>query len=71
MPDINKGMNIIYTSDRVDVVRCYQCKHYSPEFGSCANRDIYTPDGDIEHRLYVAADWYCADGERDDNADGT
>ena len=57
-------LQFVYTSDVVNVVRCKDCKHYFPEKGSCNLHDERGADGEIEHRFYVTADWYCADGER-------
>ena len=53
------------TVDAVPVVRCFNCKHYNDEKGSCDLHDERGPDGEIEHRFYVTADWFCADGEEE------
>lgn len=41
--------------DLVEVVRCKDCKHYMTIHCTC--------DG-----CCISDDWYCADGERKDNA---
>ena len=48
------------------IVYCYECKHYFDEKGSCNLHDERGADGEIEHRMYVTADWYCAEGEKGD-----
>lgn len=45
------------------IVRCKNCKHYYEEQGSCDLHDERGPDGEIEYRFYVTPDWFCADGE--------
>ena len=55
-----KGLS---TVDAVPVVRCKDCEHYYEEQGSCDLHDERGPDGEIEYRFYVTPDWFCADGE--------
>lgn len=49
------------TVDAVEVVRCGECKFYNgctDHQGICMNRYM---DG------FIVPDWYCADGEREDD----
>lgn len=57
--------NVVYASERVDVVRCGQCK-WGKQYGKligCENENF-------EHRpmSLVDEDWFCADGDRGDVA---
>ena len=45
--------NVVYTSERVDVVRCRDCEY--KRRGGC----VLTLDG-----KYNGDDWFCADGKR-------
>lgn len=52
--------NVRYTSDRVDVVRCKDCEHsLTDDYGRMCIRLDGVP---------VRDDFYCADGERRDDA---
>lgn len=66
--------NVVYTSDRVDVVRCGECKHrivnenagkkgYMRIEAMCEldNGDIFALGRNADD-----PDWFCADGERRD-----
>ncbi len=65
--------NVVYTSERVDVVRCGECVH-RPEFapgGSENAEDLVFPDDvcpckveDFWYSWKPRADWFCANGER-------
>ena len=63
-----KMMNVVHTSERVDVVFCGECKHWS----SCGDPE----DGDWDigecrnTRTGTGVDDYCSFGERRDD-DGT
>lgn len=46
-----------------NVVRCKDCKHYVEEVGACIKSDIIRSDMRI-----IMPNWFCADGERKDNA---
>lgn len=56
--------NVVYASERADVVRCGQCKWGRPcgKLIDCRN---------VEHgpMTLVKADWFCADGERRDECE--
>ena len=47
----------------VNIVRCKDCEHYYEEQGSCNLHEERGPDGEIERRFYVTPNWFCADGE--------
>lgn len=49
------------TIDAVPVVRCKDCKHRDPEDKRCDCGHA------IEWQLPRGDDWFCADGEREDN----
>ena len=49
------------TADAVRVVRCGECIHYLD--GGCGNISQKSP---AKNLLDVNPNWYCADGERDD-----
>lgn len=62
--------NVVRTSDRVEVVRCGECRHRMKEDGEfpddvCPLQDFY---GDLNHVRRVPENWFCADGERRDEA---
>ena len=59
--------NVVYTSERVDVVRCGQCKWDKPygKLIGCDNENCGHSPASL-----VDVDWFCADGERR-NDDGT
>ena len=69
--------NVVYTSERVNVVRCGECLH-RPEFapeGSENAGDLVFPDDvcpckvdDFWYSWKPRADWFCANGERRDAA---
>ena len=53
---------VIINSEKVSVVRCNDCKFYrrcTDNLGFCTNRYM---EG------VIVPDWYCADGERKDDA---
>lgn len=54
-------------TDAVPVVRCKNCEHYYEEQGSCDLHDERGPDGEIEYRFYVTPNWFCADGETEND----
>lgn len=62
--------NVEYTSDRVNVVRCRDCKHRPTYTGFV----ITFPDeccpcqcDDAWYNWYPGDDWFCANGERRDD----
>ena len=59
--------NVVYASDRVDVVRCGDCRWGKPygKLIGCENENCGHSPASL-----VDADWFCADGERRDE-DGT
>lgn len=67
-----KMMNVVHTSERVDVVRCGNCKHYDRRCFTCENDVllIKIDDCGCHPPFRVDDDWFCADGERRDD-DGT
>jgi len=62
--------NVVYTSERVDVVRCRDCKYahltYDGEVKYCDIISMPDSEGDYGYALYLPGDWFCADGERRD-----
>ena len=61
--------NIEYTSDRVSVVRCKDCKYGEPDTNGCGEDMVMcqyklNPVGN-EYWL-MPPEWFCADGERRD-----
>jgi len=66
---MNGGMkNVVYASERVDVVRCGECVHQvifnadGFEFPDTIC-PLYDREGYLDERTY-RDDWFCADGER-------
>lgn len=58
--------NVVYTGDRVDVVRCGKCRLGKPygKLIGCENENCgHSPTS------LVDADWFCADGKRRDERD--
>lgn len=55
--------NVVYASDRVDVVRCGECRWGKPygKLIGCENENCGHSPASL-----VDADWFCADGERRD-----
>jgi hypothetical protein len=53
--------NVVYASERVDVVRCGECR-----WGRRYGKLIGCENEDFEHRpmSLVDEDWFCKDGER-------
>ena len=64
--------NVTRTSERVDVVLCKDCKHYVVRHLTKAMEPDkrYKPDVCIKERYIKPRrpDWYCADGERREEA---
>ena len=58
--------NVVYTSERVDVVRCGECRYgiiaHGISDGWVLCSKPYTERGNAMHRT----DWFCADGKRKD-----
>lgn len=54
------------TVDRRELIMCRNCKYWDEERHECENFDIVDPSFDII-TWKTAPDWYCADGERQDN----
>lgn len=58
-------LNVEYTSDRVNVVRCRDCKHAKMTYrDECKYCDFWQEDG--SEALYLDGDFFCAAGERRD-----
>ena len=61
--------NVVRTSDRVEVVRCPDCKHrvifneYGFEFPDTVC-PLYDREGYLDDRTMYDDEYYCADGER-------
>ena len=63
-------VNVLRTSERVDVVRCRDCKYWNDmsDLGKssyCELHSFYPVNGD-EHIFYTGPDGYCSGAERDD-----
>ena len=58
-------VDLIPTADVVEVVRCKDCKHRDPEDKKCDNGHF------IQWQLQRDDDWFCADGERNENGEET
>ena len=59
------GLKFVYTSDRVDVVRCRDCRW------GVACRDMICCTGTARAPMaLVDPDWYCADGTKGEDAHG-
>ena len=68
---IAKGVSIIPAADVVEVVRCKDCKHYSPTYYSiCTNNNVEISFYGESAVLVVEPDFYCAYGERRNKEDG-
>lgn len=63
--------NVEYTSDRVNVIRCRDCKYYDRRCFTCENDVllIKIDDCGCHPPFRVDDDWFCADGERRDSDD--
>jgi len=59
-----KMKNVVKTSDRVDVVRCRDCKYYEGE-----NALVLFPCKLNGSGCAHKPDWFCADGERKEDED--
>ena len=59
-------LQFVYTSDRVDVVRCGECEYYNDELGECEHHEVADTEPGTVHAFRVDPDWFCADGERRD-----
>lgn len=63
--------NVIYTNDRIDVVRCRDCVYahmtYGGEVKYCDRISMPDDEGDYGYALYLPGDFYCACGERKAN----
>jgi len=58
----------IPAADVVEVVRCKDCKHYSPTYYSiCTNNNVEISFYGESAVLVVDPDFYCAYGERSDD----
>ena len=59
--------NVVRTSDRVDVIRCRDCRFahmtYSGEVKYCDNISMPDDDGGYMDSLYLPGDFYCAFAE--------
>lgn len=61
-------LNIEYTSDRVNVVRCRDCKYAKMTVqGECKHCDFWQGD-DHSEAMCLDGDFFCAAGERRDEA---
>ena len=56
--NVRANLALFPTEDRPEIVRCKNCKHYDEERGTCAKH----------HAHGNAETWFCADGERAENA---
>ena len=65
MEGVQAGLDETPTVDAVQVVRCGECKYYQKVYGG-------VPLGEVGHCIChsfeTVPDWYCADGERKDDA---
>ena len=65
--------NVVYTGDRVDVVRCVDCKYGNLCFDAFGHRLIQCTNPNCPASMEtwpLELDWYCAGGERrDDNGE--
>lgn len=60
-------LQFVYTSDCVPVVRCRDCKYAHMTYdGDCKYCDFWQEDGG--EALYLDGDFYCAAGERREDA---
>ena len=65
VPDIvNTVLDALNDEDIVEVVRCKECEHRDGEDGQCPLQST----GDPYLDTYPQNDFYCADGERRDDA---
>lgn len=71
-PDVtyshNAGNHEVYIvgseAERIDLVRCGECKWYDNSYCFAARHNYYSPNWEINIRRKYKADFFCADGER-------
>ena len=63
--------NVVYTSERADVVRCRDCVYGCLSKNARGEDKVFCENPDFEGMDYLVnePDWYCADGKRR-NEDG-
>lgn len=63
---IRYGMEIGYGQE---IIRCKDCKYAHKTYdGDCKYCDMFTDDDGNPIECYRSGDWFCADGQRAENA---